>query len=566
MSQFHGSISLEDASLTLFSGNIELTNLSLNHVAPNLFYSLNGDNKGFCVAGTGISNDGRITRLLTTDDWGRILEAEKIYEISGHFAGIQFDEKKIVLFTCPFGLRDLYLLKKDNRLHFTTNYHTLFKIETPELNPEALGGRWLLYNQLDSDSLFVNYKRLSCGEKLVIDRKTLSIRSEFQYPYPALNSEIAGEPVRNFINAINSICSLNKGTGHPIELSLSGGLDSRVLLSLLIRIKTPFSAHSFGEPDNPDVAMARQLCERTGVKFTNYTPDELTIESAIQNVRLQAQYSLLNHPSTSPNNLGYYKKVVENGFPVIIDGGFGELWRRQFFYKLSLMGRKAFIRGNRESLIPFLSHHRADIFRAEVLNEMEKGCSKSLDRVFAENPQLETMGIDNWIDLISLRTRLPNYYSQEQTMIDGVAIAIMPFVQKNVLDLLFSTPLELKRNSSMLKRIVRNMAPELTSLPLVKSGTTVPFSLGSLGSRVWSKVSSVTGKKISPVEDEGTKKLVLLKEFVCDLAGSGKVRNSGLLDETKVAGILKFYDGDTSKKDELAWLISFIALLDIMKP
>lgn len=566
MSQFHGIISINDGKLLLFSGEQDLSAPDFQSTGPNLILARHGDDLNLCLSGFAVSLEANRAKIITAENLQHFSETNNPKLPSGHYAGVYVGEKHIRFFTCGSGLRDIYFTQADDYIHFSTDYHTLFPVATPGFDPKSLGSRWLLYNQLSNRSVFRDYTRVCSGQEFVFGKET----SKFHVTEGtgSLKQEPANSPdsEEKFTGAIKYFFTLQMETGRPLELSLSGGLDSRVLLSLLLSSDIPFSAHSFGYPDDPDVAMARKLCEKTGVNFTNYTPDEMTLESAIRDVQLQARYSLLNHPATSSNNLGYYKKVAENGSPVIIDGGFGELWRRQFFYKLSVMGKEAILKRDWPAIIPYLRHHKADIFRSEVLAEMERGVIHELEEVFSSLPDPEKIGVENWIDAFALKTRLSNYYAPEQTMIDSVATSFMPYIQNNVLDILFSTPLELRKNSTMLKRIIRKNAPILASIPLVKGSTTVPFSLGSLGSRIWSKFSSLTGKRATAGNDHETQKLFLLKEFVCDLAGSGKVRNSGWLDDAKVAELLKFYDGDTSKKNELAWLISFIALLDIMKP
>jgi len=562
MSQFNGIINRRDGSFSLYSEEIDITDPNSKFTAPNLYYSFNEKKCGYCVAGVGISKEDEKLILMGGDDWAIAAKSQGFTNLSGHFAGICIDDESIQFFTCNSGLRDLYFIIKEDYLFFTTNYHTLFKVEKPQIDLFSLGGRWLLYNQLQNHSLFLNYPRICAGQKLLFNRKTGSIKI---YPTPTFSyrehDDEAGV-VKKVIKSIYQTCAVLAKSDRPLELSLSGGLDSRFLLNLLSTGEIPFSAHSFGNGDNLDVQIAAKICSEMGVPFKNLQPAELTLDNAINDVRLQAQYSLLNHPATNQNNLYYYKEVTKAGSPIIIDGGFGELWRRQFFYKLSVFGKKSNIDKDLFHTLNFFRHHRADIFSAGALVEMEKGCLQDLQSLFHEYPHPSVFGIENWIDLIALKTRLPNYYAQEQTMIDGVVTSIMPFVQEYVVKFLYSFPLMYRKDSRFFKETIYTMEPRLINFPLVKGAVTVPFHLGSFTSRIYSAISTKYRKKQLRGVDFENKKLLLLKEYAHDLSSSDVVRNSLLLDNKKVAKVLNYYNGDTSKKGELAWLITMLAFLE----
>ncbi|MEA2126955.1 MAG: hypothetical protein QOI80_3737 [Solirubrobacteraceae bacterium] len=53
--------------------------------------------------------------------------------------------------------------------------------------------------------------------------------------------------------------------GRPSVVAVTGGRDSRVVLAAALAAGEPFTAGTGGGEDDPDVVIARQLCERTGV-------------------------------------------------------------------------------------------------------------------------------------------------------------------------------------------------------------------------------------------------------------------------------------------------------------
>ncbi len=88
---------------------------------------------------------------------------------------------------------------------------------------------------------------------------------------------------------------------------------------------------------------------------------------------------------------------------MIIDGGFGEIWRREFANRLLLLGRKALLEKDFKRIYSILKHNKADIFSEEVLKEMEKGTIEQIEKLFEEMPDVAKIGPANWIDIFSIR-------------------------------------------------------------------------------------------------------------------------------------------------------------------
>jgi Asparagine synthase len=60
--------------------------------------------------------------------------------------------------------------------------------------------------------------------------------------------------------------------GVPVELSLTGGKDSRLIAAALTAARVPFRARTHGVADHPDVIVARMIAERLGVEHVVTEP------------------------------------------------------------------------------------------------------------------------------------------------------------------------------------------------------------------------------------------------------------------------------------------------------
>ena len=190
---------------------------------------------------------------------------EGFSEFNGHYAGITWQQNEITFLTDQFGLRDIYFSNYRGGVLFSTRCDFILNFIDSEIDFEEFGSKWLLFNQLSKKSVWKDITRLSSGDCLKIDRNTLETTIR-----------------RNEIDLLEnkSIINMNREYGKILEelilfplkdqklsLSLSGGMDSRIILSYLLNSKsTNWDTHTFGNPKHPDSIIAKQLSEKFGFR------------------------------------------------------------------------------------------------------------------------------------------------------------------------------------------------------------------------------------------------------------------------------------------------------------
>jgi len=74
----------------------------------------------------------------------------------------------------------------------------------------------------------------------------------------------------------------------PVEVSLTGGKDSRLIAAALTAAKVPFRARTHGAPDHPDVVVAAAVADRLGVEHAVTAPrppDAVTADGVLARLR-----------------------------------------------------------------------------------------------------------------------------------------------------------------------------------------------------------------------------------------------------------------------------------------
>jgi hypothetical protein len=173
-----------------------------------------------------------------------------------------------------------------------------------------------------------------------------------------------------------------------------------------------WDAHTFGDPDHPDSQIATELLISLNRKNDIFDEELPAFDQLIELVKAYSVQSILTNPVNSILNLRFYDRLVVQT-RVIIDGGFGEIWK-SLANKLLMIGRNALLKKDSKIVSSYLRYNRTDIFSEEALCEMEKGTTEQFDTLFEVMPEVNQVGVEKWIDLFSVRSRLANYYAPEQ--------------------------------------------------------------------------------------------------------------------------------------------------------
>ena len=529
----------KDSNLILFAGGNNQT----------CFFKSNSLDSCWAVAGVGLKSSDNVYKILDNMEWDANLHPKQINLslVNGHFVAIKYSDNELKFFTDELGLREIFMVKLPDGFGFTTRIEWLKYFIKPEIDLKEFGSRWLLQNQISRNSFIKNVKRLVCANA-TIKNNSLSIKQNLWQP--DFNSVVDQS---SFSLSLNKLLSIND---KKISLSLSGGLDSRLLLSYMaVKNYDQWDSHTFGDSNHPDSKVASDLLISLNRK-NEIIDDELpSIDKLIELVKIYSVQSIVTNPVSSILNLRFYDRLADQS-RVIIDGGFGEIWRRAFANRLLLVGKNSLLKKDSKSVSGFLRYKRADIFTEEALIEMEKGVIEQLDNLFEEIPDANQISPASWIDLFSIRSRLTNYYAPEQARVDQYVTSFMPLVQKNILHLLFGLSDVEKKNGKLFKELIKQNSIQLTKHPLVKGNIVHPFNSSSIGARLHSRVKNRLGlgyQSKQPVE-----LLNSLKEFMMDTIHSSEAGNYEFYDQRKIERIVNDF---SSKGDEyyqeIDWFLSF---------
>ncbi|HPO63684.1 MAG TPA: asparagine synthase-related protein [Candidatus Kapabacteria bacterium] len=494
------------------------------------FFSTNQNTQTNTLSlGIGLKNGNENSSLMNSNDWSMIDSLNKTKDVNGHFIHFLWNNDLIEIFTDIWGLRDFYISNCINGRYFlSTRIDWLKKFVNSSMNFSEFGSRWLLCNQISTKSVLTNIHRISNGTSISIVRKVHQLtKNEYNWQ-PKVESKTTIQEYSSILKTLINITDKK-----PLTLCLSGGFDSRLILSYLLKSKNKeFNCVSFGEQFEPDIIIAKEIAKELKLNFEVICNSITDIDKFLVNFKEYTLQTIINSSASRFFHLSNYNELL-NRNTIIIDGGFGEIWRREFGKKLLLFGKSAIKEKNPFIFFKYLRNNKADFFSSDINNIMYNGAIEQIKEYFENNTYKEEIGVDNFIDVFSIKTRLANFYSPEQTYLDTKLITLMPYIQNILLKNLLNVDIKYRRNGRMLKKILKNNFPELRKFHLAKNDFTYSYKFNAIN-QIISKYL-FKNKNINQLNYEKQKNLILtLTPYILDSINSNYANQCGYFDKNKL--------------------------------
>jgi len=282
-----------DDNITLYHNRLSILDLSKNSDQPmsykNYIISFNGEIYNFKELKKDLVKFGY--RFKTNSDTEVILHlfdkynVEAFKKLSGIFAICIWDKtkKKIYLIRDIIGVKPMYYLKDktSNKFFFSSSIKSLLiNLSEKKLNKDIFHYYSNLGRNDHNETIFKNIFKLMPGELLIHSNNIIEKKKylEFKFSNTNLDKNSIKEIVSNSIKKqlISDV---------PISLSLSGGVDSNIVYSIMRKnLKQKFNTYSFKFQDhdkfNEDFKIAKNNTEFFN---NNFIPVEIGYKDFIEN-------------------------------------------------------------------------------------------------------------------------------------------------------------------------------------------------------------------------------------------------------------------------------------------
>lgn len=252
--------------------------------------------------------------------------------------------------------------------------------------------------------------------------------------------------------------------GHEKPLSdLTGGLDSRLLLGLMLRLGCKPHLTVTGLPDDPDVRLAKGIADRVGLPIAvehPSLPDDARrgFEDALAAAALsEGQFDPISYSLIERIHCGHAHQ-----FDVSINGSGGEVLRNYWWNKAHVRGEglglisEAVRRFTRETAAPWIVNRE---FRLELRDHFEAVIARCLDHV----KELPDYGK---LDHLYLFLRIQCWQGSIASATNQIWPAVSPYLQRRALQAALSLSPRTRLGRKAMNQIIYLCSPTLAAYPL----------------------------------------------------------------------------------------------------
>lgn len=520
----------------------------------NSFYKYDQKiDSGWMVCGTGISYEDSAFHLMDFHDWEVFLSKKNnnIRNLNGHFIIVEWENCNLRIRNDQLGMRDMFFTQTDEYIAFSTRLDWLIPfIKESEIDFEIFSSSWLCVNPLTYDCFIKNAQRLGPGGKARFKDNNFTKSHKPWLPEYAYKI-----PEKNYFELISDLTTRGIKQDRKLLLGLSGGLDSRVLLSILLKQdRKKWSAYTYGDSNFPDAIVAKKLATNFG--FTHSTISDL-IPSPEKEIDKFTEFVLQTH--TYMNGYLFYEQdhyELLNKKNLLIDGGGGGYYRRILAKALWLKGKQDIIDKNALGILKYIKNNKPRLFTYDVVEKMDYGCEQQIHSILENMPNIREIGSGNWVDLFSIYTRSANIGSTTQARLDSIISNYMPLMQPSLMLWVLSMPILYRVQNKIYKSVILRNNSMVTKQPLVKDHCIIPFTFNTYTTYVLDKIAEIFKQRRTT--DYATHFLSQNKDFVLDTVESKDVRefpayNYGYISQT----VKDYYRGNTFLSKNLLWWLTF---------
>jgi Asparagine synthase len=270
-------------------------------------------------------------------------------------------------------------------------------------------------------------------------------------PQPRRIALAGADPASVAAGALTEAVAPLADSAIPVEISLTGGKDSRLIAAALTAAKVPFRARTYGGPDHPDVVVAAQIAAHLGVEHVVTPPSPpgtATPESVL--IRLRNAVLVSDGMLSAFENLGRPDPPF-NGEVIHVGGHGGELLRG---------GYATYSRNPARGALQFrrLTTGRLGLLRPAAAAAYASALAPWAAR-FARGP---LRALDDFY-LVNRAGRWSAAARQAYLLRENL---VQPFFAESVVRAARQVPLRDRISGALHQRLIATLCPDLAGIPL----------------------------------------------------------------------------------------------------
>lgn len=392
-------------------------------------------------------------------------------ELAGEHAIAHIDASgQVTAHGGPEGLRHLYWLETDDLIAFSTR-PSLLALLTGTRAPDLLAQTWIsvMGYRVGTRSSLEGIAAVPQGRVALWTGRRLELRAA-DTPLARLAGPRGLDAVPEAADLLDAAATAAAGAvrlaarqGEAIDLAITGGKDSRVVLALCLAagLKDRLRLFTRGEADHPDVIVGRMIAERLGLPHRRQPVAAPSSVPFLSTAEFFARVSSFAYQSDGL--VGAWDIYVQDvtAASLAMTGMMGEVLKcnakSDFDPALALQAPLELVR----KLSPL---DPLGMLRPEARERLQEDVGERLARHVEDGVPVEDL-----TDVFYYTNRIPNWLGTARQVEAFARTSVMPLGVPPLLKLAFTATAGERRTGLLHYRLLQRFAPQLLTLPFANA-------------------------------------------------------------------------------------------------
>jgi hypothetical protein len=191
----------------------------------------------------------------------------------GFILFIKKDAKAFYLINDLYGIYPIYYINSEMGLIISNEFEGLINTQKKvKLNLGGLYDYFLFNYTIKSRTLISEISQLEGGSLMKFESNEFNVTKRVDITSLIFSGKDSG--IEEMCKSLTDHVTRNTDPGLPVQLPLTGGFDTKVILSILLSTQQQFNAYTFGSINSDDNVAAQSIANQFGInqKFIGLTP------------------------------------------------------------------------------------------------------------------------------------------------------------------------------------------------------------------------------------------------------------------------------------------------------
>jgi len=404
--------------------------------------------------------------------------------VNGEFNIVIFQKtaNRLMIFTDHVASMPMYYMEEQNRLLFASEKKYILSLldSSPTIDSVGLLQIFAHRYNLDERTFLRGLNRMLPSTRLIFQTGRMDVARyqllKFEVPEQARGTS---ELVENWSEQLKDATQLRLDGKDRVQISLSGGLDSRAIAAAIPRHFRPVGSRTSGLDTSPDVIVAAQIAHKLEFDHLQESPSGIPYSQILAKIVWRTECETHFTNATSIANHAESKQrgdFIAGGWLGDVSSG-GHISPQLFFAK----DRHAFIERVFDKHQLFRERWLQKVFTPEFLQQSLPRLSEEFQSSFS---YLEGDSNIQVYEIWDLYQRQRRQTTSSMPVDSYLFEKIRPFYDKNYLNFTLTLPTHLRFGQILYQSMIYELGPEIRDIPSANNMLRIH---GSLTGNIWNK-------------------------------------------------------------------------------